>query len=85
MDEKKEIVNIKYGEKAAAFPLASLEYLEKASKLDLKILIGTAACAKLGEVESEDVMRLLGVTENQFWDSMKFKSAVSANFLSFHL
>lgn len=74
MDDNKEIVSIKYGEKAAVFPLAALEHLEKASKLDLKILIGATACAKLGETEADDVVKLLGITEAQFWASMDFWS-----------
>ena len=72
MNESKEIITIKYGDKAAAFPLAALEYLERASKLDLKILIGVSACVKLGEVDPEDVIKLLGITEKQFWESMDF-------------
>lgn len=71
-NKEKEIVSLKYGRGAAVLPLEALDHLETATKLDIKILIGVASCAMLGNSDPDAVMDLLGVTEKQFWDSMEF-------------
>lgn len=72
MSEGKEKLIVNYGERAAVLPCSVLDYLERASKLDLKILLGIAASAKCGAVDPDEVSVLLGITESQLRESVEF-------------
>lgn len=68
----KDKIYIKYGCSAAVLPGAVIDYMERTSKLDLKILIGMSVCAKMGRTEPQDVIELLGVSEAQLTASLEF-------------
>jgi len=68
----KDRIHIKYGEGAAVIPCAVLDYLERASKLDIRVILGIAAYAKMGYAAPDEITDKLGVTEAQFNESLEF-------------
>ena len=72
MNEQTKKISVNYGDRVAVLPGAVLDYLERASKIDLKVLIMIASSNGSGRADVEEVVEKLGLKREQVDASVEF-------------